>query len=222
MKTEVNNSKGRIITIIGLIMMIALTVIKAIFSSNLAAQVLIISGIALFFIVEAVEKTPDEESGLRFKTFFSDLKKPGVILLILVSVALTLIEMFLDKWVFGDELVKHVLERASIMTNTSVMVVLVNQIFVVLGEEIGFRGFFVGKGMKNFPFWPVAIVSALTFAFAHFTAGPVAIVARDLAGIFIDAVIFAVLYRKTNNCLISCVPHFLGNMLGYLLIPLIF
>ena len=35
-----------------------------------------IAGTACFFIGEGIEKTPDSESGLGFKRFFSDLKKP--------------------------------------------------------------------------------------------------------------------------------------------------
>ena len=214
--------KGTILTVIGLITMIVLTAIKAAASSKPAANALIAAGIAFFFIVEISEKTPDAESGLSFRRFLPDLKKPGVIPLILFMAALTVFELFLDKLLFGNELIEHVLGRASIMAETSLITVLINQIFVVLGEEIGFRGFFLGKGMKLMLFWPAALISAAVFALAHLTSGPAAIVACDLGQIFIDAVLYAVLYRKTGNCLISCIPHFAGNMIGYFLMPLIF
>ena len=42
-----------------------------------------------------------------------------------------------------------------------------------------------------------------------------------MTGIFIDAILFAILYRKTGNCLISFIPHFLNNMIGFFLVPLI-
>lgn len=222
MKTINKKDKSVIITVIGMIVMIALTVIKATTSFEIAASALIISGIAFFFIVEAIDKTPDAISGLSFKRFFPDLKKPGVIVLILIMAVLTILEMFLDKLLFGKQLVEHVLSRATIMSSTSVATVLLNQVFVVLGEEIGFRGFFVGKGMKIFPFWLVALVSAAVFAIAHLTAGPAAVVACDIIQIFIDGVLYALLYRRTGNCLISCIPHFAGNMLGYFLLPVIF
>ena len=222
MKTNRKNDKSVVLTIAGIITMITLTAIKAATSSQLAANALIISGIAFFFIEEAVSKTPDAISGLSFKRFFPDLKKPGVIPLILIMAGLTVLEMFLDKLLFGNQLAEHVLGRATVMSSTSVATVLLNQVFIVLGEEIGFRGFFVGKGMKIFPFWPIALVSAAVFAAAHLAAGPAAVVACDLIQIFIDGVLFALLYRKMGNCLISCIPHFVGNMLGYFLIPVIF
>ena len=222
MKAINKNDKSAMLTIIGMTAMIILTVIKAAASSQMAANALIIAGIAFFFIVEAVAKTPDAESGLSFKRFLPDLKKPGVIPLILMMAALTVMEMLLDKLLFGNQLAEHVLGRAAIMSSSSLSTVLLNQVFIVLGEEIGFRGFFLGKGMKVFPFWPAALVSAAVFAAAHFTAGPAAIVACDLIQVFIDGVLFALLYRKTGNCLISCIPHFAGNMLGYFLLPVIF
>jgi membrane protease YdiL (CAAX protease family) len=84
------------------------------------------------------------------------------------------------------------------------------------------RAFFVGKGMKRFSFWPAAIVGAVLFAAAHYAAGAPGIVAWDLGGIFIDAILFAILYRKTGNCLISFIPHFLNNMIGFFLVPILF
>ena len=222
MKAILKKDRSTMLTVIGMIAMIALTVIKAVTASRLAANALIISGIAFFFIVEAVAKTSDAESGLSFRRFFPDMKKPGVIPLILIMAVLTILEMFLDKLLLGNRLAEHVLERAAIMSSSSLGTVLLNQVFIVLGEEIGFRGFFVGKGMKVFPFWPTALVSAAVFAAAHYTAGPAAVIACDLIPILIDAVLFALLYRKTGNCLISCIPHFVGNMLGYFLLPVIF
>ena len=76
--------------------------------------------------------------------------------------------------------------------------------------------------MKRFSFWPVAFAGAVIFAAVHYAAGPAGIVAWDLAGIFIDAILFAILYRKTGNCLISFIPHFLNNMIGFFLVPILF
>ncbi|NBJ93278.1 hypothetical protein [Parablautia muri] len=39
-------------------------------------------GIAFFFITEAVDKTQNSESGLRFNTIAMVLKKPGIALLV--------------------------------------------------------------------------------------------------------------------------------------------
>ena len=222
MKAIHKTDKSVILTILGMAVMIIAVAVKAATSSMIAAAVIHIAGLACFFIIEGIEKTPDSESGLSFKRFFSDLKKPGVIPLILFMILLSPAEMLLSKAVFGRAYIDHVLGRINVPGLDQLPLLLFTQTVSVLGEEIEFRAFFVGKGMKRFSFWPVAIAGAVIFAAAHYAAGPAGIVARDLAGIFIDAILFAILYRKTGNCLISFIPHFVSNMLGFFLVPVIF
>ena len=222
MKAIHKTDKSVILTILGMAVMIIAVAVKAATSSMIAAAVIHIAGLACFFIIEGIEKTPDSESGLSFKRFFSDLKKPGVIPLILFMLVLTPAEMLLSKAVFGRAYIDHVLGRINVPGLDQLPLLLFTQTVSVLGEEIEFRAFFVGKGMKRFSFWPAAIVGAVLFAAAHYSAGAAGIVARDLGGIFIDAILFAILYRKTGNCLISFIPHFLNNMIGFFLVPVLF
>ena len=60
------NDKVRMITLFGMAVMIVAVAVKAATASVLAAAVIHIAGLACFFIVEGVEKTPDPESGLSF------------------------------------------------------------------------------------------------------------------------------------------------------------
>ena len=214
--------KSVILTILGMAVMIIAVAVKAATSSMIAAAVIHIAGLACFFIIEGIEKTPDSESGLSFKRFYSDLKKPGVIPLILFMILLSPAEMLLSKAVFGRAYIDHVLGRINVPGLDQLPLLLFSQTVTVLGEEIEYRAFFVGKGMKRFSFWPAAIVGAVIFAAAHYSAGAAGIVAWDLGSIFIDAILFAILYRKTGNCLISFIPHFVSNMLGFFLVPLLF
>ncbi len=222
MKAIHKTDKSVILTILGMAVMIIAVAVKAATSSMIAAAVIHIAGLACFFIIEGIEKTPDSESGLSFKRFFSDLKKPGVIPLILFMILLSPAEMLLSKAVFGRAYIDHVLGRINVPGLDQLPLLLFTQIVSVLGEEIEYRAFFVGKGMKRFSFWPAAIVGAVLFAAAHYSAGAAGIVAWDLGSIFIDAILFAILYRKTGNCLISFIPHFVSNMLGFFLVPVIF
>ena len=212
----------QMLTFLGMAVMIIAVAVKAATSSVIAAAAIHIAGLACFFTIEGIEKTPDSESGLSFKRFFSDLKKPGVIPLILLMLILTPAQMLLSKAVFGKAYVDHVLGRVSAPGLDQLPLLLFTQIVTVLGEEIEFRAFFVGKGMKHFPFWPIAIAGAVLFAAAHYTAGVAGIVAWDLGGIMIDAILYAILYRRTGNCLISFIPHFLNNMIGFFLVPILF
>ena len=222
MLESMKKDKVKMITLIGMAVMLIAVAVKAATASVIAAAAIHIAGLACFFLIEGIEKTPDSESGLSFKRFFPDLKKPGVLLLILFMLVLSPGEMLLSKAVFGSAYIDHVLGRVNVPGLDQLPLLLFNQIVSVLGEEIEFRAFFVGKGMKRFSFWPVAIAGAVIFAAAHYAAGPAGIVAWDLAGIFIDAILFAILYRRTGNCLISFIPHFLNNTIGFFLVPILF
>ena len=219
---SMKKDKVKMITLLGMAVMIIAVAVKAATSSVIAAAAIHIAGLACFFIIEGIEKTPDSESGLSFKRFFSDLKKPGVLLLILFLLVLSPVEMLLSKAVFGSAYIDHVLGRITVPGLDQLPLLLFSQIVSVLGEEIEFRAFFVGKGMKRFSFWPVAVAGAALFAAAHYAPGAAGIVAWDLGGIFIDAILFAILYRRTGNCLISFIPHFLNNMIGFFLVPILF
>ena len=222
MLDALKKDKAAVITLVGMAVMLIAVAVMAATSSTLAAVAIHVAGLACFFTVEGIEKTPDSESGLSFKRFFPDLKKPGVLPLILFMLVLSPVELLLSKAVFGRAYIDHVLGRVSVPGLEQLPLLLISQIISVLGEEIEYRAFFVGKGMKRFSFWPLAVVGAVLFAAAHYAAGPAGIVAWDLGGIFIDAILFAILYRRTGNCLISFIPHFLNNMIGFFLVPILF
>lgn len=215
-------NKGRNLTIIGIALMISLILTKLMGVSNLASYSLLV-GLAFFFIIEWVTKTPEAESGLRFTSFFADLKRCGPFLWLIIPALSSLGSIILGSLLFDSRYVDHVVGRTDSILNFENIVILIGQFIIgAMGEEIAFRGFFVGKGMKIFGFWPTAIVSSACFALAHLASGDTAIVLFDLFGIFIDAVVYSLIMRKTNNCLISTVSHFLVNMLGVLAMQMFF
>ena len=109
-----NKDKAAVITLIGMAVILIAVAVKAATSSVIAAAAIHIAGLACFFLVEGMEKTPDSESGLSFKRFFPDLKKPGVLPLILFMLVLSPVEMLLSKAVFGSAFIEHVLGRITV------------------------------------------------------------------------------------------------------------
>lgn len=215
MSTSIKTDKSKALTIVGMGIMVLLVLTKVMPTSQLAQYSLFV-GLAFFFIVESVAKTPDAESGLRFKTFFADLKKPGVLLWTLLPIATAIGSIIFGNIFFGDQYVNHVLGRTStIYSFDKVLLFVVQLIFPALGEEIAFRGFFIGKGMKLFPYWLCAIVSSAVFAVAHIAVGNFGVVVFDIVGIFIDGLIYATIFKKTENCLISAIAHLFCNASGF-------
>lgn len=187
---------------------------KMVPSTSMAGYSVLV-GIAFFFIAEAVEKTSDVESGLRFKTFMSDIRKPWVIPLALLPILTAVATLVVGDLLFKGGFSAHVIGRTSSMLSFDKVALLVFQVVLAaFGEEIAWRGFFIGRSMKVFPFWLCAIVSSVLFAAGHIAVGNFGLVFYDVATIFIDSIIYALIFKKTGNCLISTVSHILCNAAG--------
>lgn len=214
MKNMENDKKSSIITLIGIILMLLLTVTKLNPSSQIAGYSVFV-GIAFFFITEAVAKTQNSESGLRFNTIAADLKKRGVILWMLLPSLSGIVALVVGNLLFHGEFVTHVLGRTSAILSSDKTALLIGQVIIAaFGEEIAYRGFFFGKSSKIFPAWVCAAVSSAVFAAGHIAAGNIGIVAYDIVGVFIDSLIFTVIYQKSGNCVISTFSHILGNAIS--------
>lgn len=207
----VNNKKSVVLTLIGMTVMILLTVTKVVPSSQIAGYSVFV-GIAFFFITEAVDKTQGSESGLRFDTIVADFKKPGVIIWMLLPSVSGIATLVVGNLIFSGEFVAHVMGRTSSILSFNKTVLLTGQVIIAaFGEEIAYRGFFFGKSLKLFPVWICAMVSSAAFAAGHIATGNTGIVVYDIAAVFIDSLIFSVIYQKSGNCVISTFSHILGN-----------
>ena len=206
-----NNKKITALTLTGITIMILLTVTKVAPSSKIAGYSVFV-GIAFFFITEAAAKTRDSQSGLRFNTIVADLKKPGVIIWMLLPVVSGIATLVAGNLIFSGAFVDHVMGRtASVLSFDKAALLTVQVVIAAFGEEIAYRGFLLGKGMKLFPFWLCALVSSVVFAAGHIAEGNIGLVAYDVTTIFIDSLIFSVIYHKSGNCVISTFSHILGN-----------
>ena len=214
LKNMENDKNSTIVILTGIILMLLLTVTKANPSSQIAGYSVFV-GIAFFFITEAVAKTQNSESGLRFDTIAADLKKQGVILWMLLPSVSGIVTLVVGNLLFHGEFVAHVLGRTSAILSFDKTALLIGQVIIAaFGEEIAYRGFFFGKASKIFPAWVCAVVSSAAFAAGHIAAGNIGIVAYDIVGVFIDSLIFTVIYHKSRNCVISTFSHILGNAIS--------
>lgn len=217
-----NNKKSAAITLIGLIVMILLTVTKVEPSSKIAGYSIFV-GIAFFFITEGAAKTQSSGSGLRFNTIAVDLKKPGVILWMLLPSVSGIITLVVGNLIFSGEFAVHIMGRTSSILSFDKIALLIGQVIIAaFGEEIAYRGFFFGKSSKLFPIWGCAVVSSAVFAAGHIVPGNIELVAYDIAAVFIDSLIFSVIYHKSGNCVISTFSHILGNAVSLVTIFVFF
>ena len=209
-----NQKRSAVLTLTGIIVIILLTVTKVAPSSKIAGYSVFV-GIAFFFITEAVDKTQDRDSGLRFASVGADLKKPGVLPWLLMPSVSGIVTLAAGNLVFSGEFAAHIMGRTGSFLSFDKIPLLIAQVVIAaFREEIAFRGFFFGKSSKFFPIWLCAIASSACFAAGHIAAGNTLLVIYDVATVFIDSLIYAIVYHKSGNCVISTFSHILANAIS--------
>ena len=146
------NKKTFYITIIGIALMALLSLTKIIPETYISGGSVPI-GILFFFVVDSIDKKSHLELELRLKTFFNDIRKQWVIPLVLLPVVTAIASVIIGDIVFNGMYTTHIIGRSDKMLSHNKIPLLAVQIVVVaLGEEIAWRGFFLGKSMKFFSF----------------------------------------------------------------------
>ena len=81
-------------------------------------------------------------------------------------------------------------------------------------EELIFRGY-IQTRLQVFGTTRFAIVAAsILFAGMHIAKGAVVVVAFDLFWIFVDSLIYGIIYYKTKNLFVSWIAHFASDVVG--------
>ncbi|QUW22591.1 CPBP family intramembrane metalloprotease [Sporosarcina sp. Marseille-Q4063] len=110
---------------------------------------------------------------------------------------------------------EHVMDRVAPMLHLGSLFILIPQLFILaLGEELAFRGFAQEK-LSNIinPKIAIILVSFL-FAVGHLSIGPVGVVMYDVSFVFVDSILYGVLFLKTKNIYLTTIAHFLANLVG--------
>lgn len=200
------------ITIFGLICLTSISL------TNVAGLTILFSMLYLF-IENKMIKGKMEDIGFIPKNILSDIKKYWW--LILLPVISGIVAIGLSK-IFLPEFYLHVLERTKPMLSFDKLILLIPQLLILaFGEEIAFRAFFQTKICNiTKPIWAI-IITSLFFAIGHFSVGSMSIVIYDLIFIFVDSILYGVIYQMTKNVYSCTISHFLANLIGISILLLI-
>ena len=141
------------------------------------------------------------------------LKDKRVLLLIMMPMLMNMICNRLAN-LFVPEFIEHLKGRTDFLALDKIPILIIELIIAALGEEIAWRAFFQKQLAKVIPFVPALIVSSALFAICHITRGNVIVVLYDILFVFINAVFYGIIFRKTDNAYVSTLAHFLANLLG--------
>ena len=175
---------------------------------NLSSVTLII-GIVFYFIT----REPEEKEAMSLKAVPELLKDWRTDLLILMPAVMNIICYAFAK-TFIPEFMEHLSERTDFLSSGEIIILIAELIVAALGEEIAWRGFFQNRLSKRLPFLPSLLTTAMLFSLCHFSIGSFAVVLYDLLFIVVNAVFYGLIYKRSNNIIVSTISHFFANLIG--------
>jgi len=204
------------IAIFGFLCLISVGLTNVTYVDGLSLTVLF--SILYLFIENKRNKGKMEDIGFIPKNVLSDIKKYWW--LILIPVVSCIVSISLSKFVL-PEFYLYVLDKRSMLSFDKSFLQIPNLLILAFAEEIAFRGFFQTK-LCNItkPIWAI-IITSLFFAIGNFSAGSTSVLIYILFFIFIDNIIYGVIYQKTKNIYSCTISHFLANVIGTFILLLI-
>ena len=183
-----------------------------------ASGISVILGIAYYFIQRRLQRTPKEESGLCLMCIPKAFQKKSIWLWIALPLVFDTVSLVLSKEIAPGYL-DHIFERSAAIISYGDFPKLIPQLIVLaLGEEIAFRALFQEKLSTFMPEILAIIVASLFFALSHLTQGSREIVVYDLIFVFLNSIVYGILYHKTKNAYVSTLSHIVSNLFGVIFI----
>lgn len=214
--------KGEVMKKINRISLIAMIIMTVVSFSNLfglkIAGASVIIGVIFFFVNKVYEKQPFQGSGLDIKAIRSNFKDKGIWFWVILPLIMNAVSITISK-LFLPEYIGHVLARTETFLSFDKVILMVFQLAVLaLGEEIAWRAFFQKQLNKAFSIIPVLLISSILFAFGHFSQGDVLIVVYDIFFVFVNSILFGIIFYKSNNAWISAISHFSANLFSIIIL----
>lgn len=202
--------------------LIAMIIMVIISFSNLLgfniAGISVLIGVTFFFINKALEKQSFEDSGLNIRAVGANLKDKKIWIWIMLPLIMDAVSIGISK-LFLPEYIEHVLARTEAFVTFDNALLLIFQLIVLaLGEEIAWRAFFQNQLNKALPITPVLLITSVLFALGHLAEGSAIIVIYDIFFIFINSILYGIVFHKSKNAWISAISHFTANLFSVIVL----
>lgn len=87
-----------------------------------------------------------------------------------------------------------------------------------MGEELTHRTLIQGRLTPLIGAPAAIVVASLVFGISHYSPGPFTIVTLDISSIVFDSILFGIIYARSTNVIVTWAAHYVGDILGLLLI----
>ena len=112
--------------------------------------------------------------------------------------------------------VSHVLGRIPAVNTLTVAIALI--IVLALREELVFRSLFQERFSWFIGNVPAIVFVSLIFALSHLTIGALLVLAVDLLFVFLDSVVYGLIFARSHNVLLAWLAHLSADIVGLALL----
>jgi membrane protease YdiL (CAAX protease family) len=174
----------------------------------------------LYMIIESwLRHRTWAENGFSFRTIPSGLRQTFMWFLLVVFGTQAL--FIFGGYFFLPDLFAHIIGRVPMdigSLNASLFISIAIATFL---EELNFRALFQNR-LSAFVSPAVAIgLVSLVFAIGHYSPGPALIVFIDLLSVFVDSLIYGIIFQRSKNVFVSWIPHYLADIFSIVVLILI-
>ncbi|HYA33330.1 MAG TPA: type II CAAX endopeptidase family protein [Candidatus Bathyarchaeia archaeon] len=178
-----------------------------------ATLLALIFPIAYLFIEKWTRRRPWKELGIKRRGFSADFwSNWRLVILVVVVLQVIPVALFLAL----PDGIGHILARIPAVNTIAVAIVLI--IVLALREELVFRSLFQARFTWYIGNVPAIVFVSLIFALSHLTEGSLLVVAVDLLFVFLDGVVYGLIFARSNNVLLAWAAHVSADLVGLALL----
>jgi membrane protease YdiL (CAAX protease family) len=198
------------------ISIIGLTIVLSFVFKQIAGLFSSIIAIVYILIERRKRGRTWSDIGFKFKSIMTDVKN-NLHWIIAVGVIAQFIVITIAKY-FVPGFFEHVKARIPLMNISQIVPLLIMILIGTLAEEIVYRGFFqerISWFIK--PSYAIVLLS-IVFGMMHYSSGYIPIVVYDIGTVFIDSIIYGIIFNRTKNIFASWIGHLLADLVGVVLL----
>jgi membrane protease YdiL (CAAX protease family) len=181
--------------------------------SGLAALLALVFPIVYLFAEKWARHRPWKDLGIKRHGFYADFRANWRLFLLVVFVLQVIpVALFFAL----PEGLSHVLGRIPAVNTLTVAIALI--IVLALREELVFRSLFQERFSWFIGNVPAIVFVSLIFALSHLTTGALLVLAVDLLFVFLDGVVYGLIFARSHNVLLAWLAHLSADIVGLALL----
>jgi uncharacterized protein len=205
---------------IAFIMAVYLAVHFLVPGPKLVIEQLFILLVIVYLIVEGLLRHRSwADNGFSFRTIPTGFKKTWIWCLI-VAFGTQALFLVIGRFLYPD-LLSYAVKRAPVDVSSLTPALFITLAISTFEEEFLFRAVFQNRmGKWVAPVIAVVGVSAV-FALVHISPGAALVVGVHLFSVFVDSLVFGVIFLRSRNVFVSWIPHYVADVFSILVILLL-